>query len=670
MDIAAAPLQVPDPGVVASSAMSEFTRFCERETGQELSDYKALHRFSVTELRRFWGLLLRWSELPTGGSGEPVCVGDTCEHATFFPNLGLSYAECRLRGGWAGSDDRVALTAICEDGAAVHLTRSELRERVLRAAAGLRALGVRPGDRVVAIARSTADSVIACLACVGLGATWSSTSPDQGAESILRRFKQLDPTLLLAHTSYVYQSLTRRLDERIAAVLEQLPTVSHAIWLDDPDAPVAGVRIPSTPLSALLEHAPADPRQAWPRLPFGHPLFILFSSGTTGAPKCIVHSAGGTLLQHVKEHRLHSDLGPADTLYFHTSCGWMMWNWLLSALASGTRIVLYDGSPTYPRPDALWRVVAEQRVTVFGTSPPYLQYCADAGIVPRERVDLSRLKAIQSTGSILFDRQFRWIAANVGAVPVQSISGGTDIIGCFVLGNPNLAVWPGECQCMGLGMDVRALPAGQTVAAAGVASPEGVGAAGRGELVCSSPFPSRPVGLHADPGGQRFHAAYFATNPGVWTHGDNIEISERGSVRMLGRSDGVLNLRGVRVGPAEIYQALQEVEELAECMAVEQPDPRAPGGSRLVLLVVLRPGATLDRPLTHRIKRRLRDQCSPVHVPAAVASVTALPTTFSGKRSEVAARAALAGATVSNAGALLNPECLDELRDHPALRLP
>ena len=308
-------------------------------------------------------------------------------------------------------------------------------------------------------------------------------------------------------------------------------------------------------------------------------------------------------------------------------------------------------------------------MTVFGTSPPYLQYCADAGIEPSERVDLARLRAMQSTGSILFDRQFVWVRDHVGALPVQSISGGTDIIGCFVLGNPDLPVWSGECQCLGLGMDVRAWRTDPS----DTGSPSGalteLGAPGRGELVCATPFPSRPLGLHGDTDGSRFHAAYFADHPGLWTHGDTIEITERHGVRMLGRSDGVLNLRGVRVGPAEIYQVLQGVDEVAECMAVEQPDPRSPGGSRLALLVVLRQGEELDRPLTLRIKRRLRDEASPVHVPAVIAAVSELPTTFSGKRSEVAARAALAGRPVANAAALRNPGCLDELRGHPALGL-
>lgn len=663
------PIHVPEHEATACSAMATFTRWCQQQTGAELADYGALHAFSVRDFRRFWALLLRWSGLPTEGSAEPVCVGDAVEQATFFPELRLSYAECLLGAGAPEADSRVALTACCEDGSVTHLTRAELRDQVLRAAAGLRALGVRAGDHVVAIARNTAESVVACLACVGLGATWSSTSPDQGTESVLRRFQQLDPTLLLAHTSYPYQSLRRALGERIQRVLKRLPTVRGVVWLDEQPQPPEDLPVPGVSLAELLTSPALSPQTAWPRLPFNHPLFILFSSGTTGPPKCIVHTAGGTLLQHVKEHRLHSGLGSDDTLYFHTSCGWMMWNWQLSALASGTRVVLYDGSPTYPEPDALWRLVAEQGVTVFGTSPPYLQYCADAGIEPSERVDLARLRAMQSTGSILFDRQFVWVRDHVGALPVQSISGGTDIIGCFVLGNPDLPVWSGECQCLGLGMDVRAWRTDPS----DTGSPSGalteLGAPGRGELVCATPFPSRPLGLHGDTDGSRFHAAYFADHPGLWTHGDTIEITERHGVRMLGRSDGVLNLRGVRVGPAEIYQVLQGVDEVAECMAVEQPDPRSPGGSRLALLVVLRQGEELDRPLTLRIKRRLRDEASPVHVPAVIAAVSELPTTFSGKRSEVAARAALAGRPVANAAALRNPGCLDELRGHPALGL-
>jgi acetoacetyl-CoA synthetase len=473
-----------------------------------------------------------------------------------------------------------------------------------------------------------------------------------GTEAMLNRFRQLEPVVLLAHTDYPYQGVRRSVADRVREVASALPSLRHLLLLAESEAP-AGLAVPAR----RFEEVTGPPLAAWPRLPFNHPLFILFSSGTTGVPKCIVHGVGGTLLEHAKEHRLHSDLGPADTLYFHTSTGWMMWNWLLTALASGTRIVLYDGSISFPEDDAVWRLISREKVTVFGTSPAYLQYCRDAGIVPRERVDLAALRAMQSTGSILFDSQYDWVRENVKPLPLQSISGGTDIIGCFVLGNPNLPVYRGESQCVSLGLDVRAL------------APPDAPASDTGELVCARPFPSRPIGLFGDPDGRRFHDAYFSQNPGVWTHGDYVQLTDRGTARILGRSDGVLNVRGIRIGPAEIYHVLQDFPEVAEAMAVEQAAPNEPGGARLVLLVVLRGGAQLDRPLTLRIKKELSRRASAAHVPGVIAQVKELPTTFSNKRSEKAARDVLNGRPATNAGALNNPDCLEEIRHHPALQL-
>jgi acetoacetyl-CoA synthetase len=642
----------PDPQRAAASAMRDFARFLEEDVGARFEDYGALYRFSVDDYGRFWAAFLRWSRLEVEGSLEPACRGEEIESAVFFPNLRTSYAENLLRPLGAEAEGRDALVSVTEEGLTRRCSRGELRERVSRAASGLKAQGLASGDRVVAVARNTAESVVACLAATALGASWSSTAPDLGSEAMLSRFQQLQPVLLFAHCSYPYQGVRRDQRERLRDLIKALPTLRALVLLEPEEAP-EGLPIPVVRLSDLEG---AQPLPRFERLPFNHPLFILFSSGTTGVPKCIVHGAGGTLLEHVKEHRLHSDLGPADRLLFHTSAGWMMWNWLISALASGTTVVLYDGSVTHPDADALWQVVAREKVTVFGTSPAYLQYCRDAGIVPRERADLEALRAMQSTGSILFDNHYDWVRDNIKALPLQSISGGTDIIGCFVLGNPTLPVYRGESQCVSAGLDVRALTA------------EGAVKVGTGELVCAAPFPSRPIGLFGDGDGRRFHEAYFAQNAGYWTHGDFIELTERGSARIMGRSDGVLNVRGIRIGPAEIYHVLQDIAEIAEAMAVEQAAPAEPGGARLILLVVLRDGRTLDRPLTLRIKRELSRRASPAHVPAVVVQMAELPTTFSGKRSERAARDAVNGRVVANAGALRNPECLEALRGHADLR--
>lgn len=642
-------LHPPDPARAGRSQLTSFARFLGQRAGRWFASYASLHAFSVSELRTFWRLFLEWNGTLASGDREPVCDGDAVETARFFPGLRLSWTENLLAPRSAEEEDAPAVVACDETGAREEITRGDLRRRVRAVAAALEAHGLREGDRVVAVARNTADTIVACLAVTSLGATWSSVGPEMGTDAALSRFKQLSPALLVAHRAAWANGA--QVEAKLLRILQELPSVREFVSLDEADADL-GVAVPRTTLRALEgEGAPvAGAADApWRHFPFDQPLFILFSSGTTGLPKCIVHGHGGTLLEHAKEHRLQCDLGPGDRLLFQTSTGWMMWNWVVSALGSGACVVVYDGSVSYPERDALLRVVAREKVTVFGTSPAYIQYLADNDVRPQPG-SLAAVREMHSTGSVLHAHLHRWAKEHLADVPLQSISGGTDIVGCFVQGSPWTAVYAGESSCPGLGLDVR------------VQTPQGSLRHGRGELVCASPFPSRPVGLFGDPGGGRFHAAYFAKNEGVWTHGDLLELTPRGSARVLGRCDGVMNIRGIRIGPGEIYDVLASaVPEVACAMAADQDAPHEPGGKRLVLLVVLKPGAALDRALEHRVKKELKQRASAAHVPAVVLQVDDLPTTFSGKRSEAALQDVLCGRPVRNRSALRNPACLDAI---------
>jgi acetoacetyl-CoA synthetase len=620
------------------SQLAGFTELCEASTGHSFDTPQDFDAFAVGEYRRFWRLFLEWSDPLREGEPEPVCTDDHCEEAVFFPNLRLNYAENLLRSRSPGDDERVAIVARHVSGPTQRITRGELRSRVRALAGHLRARGIEAGDRVAAITPNNVEAIVGGLAAAAIGATFSSAAPDMGAPAILSRFEQLQPKLLMASLGDETQA------ERIETVARALPSLVAIVALDD-RAPTGEPTVPVLRLSDLLASPPPkdDGTEDWQRFPFNHPLFVLFTSGTTGPPKCIVHGAGGTLLEHLKEHRLHADLDEGDTLFFQTSAAWMMWNWQLSALATGATIVVFDGP--LEGPGTLWEIVAEEDVTVFGTSPPYLQLCEDSGYSPKRDARPGALRAILSTGSVLRDWQYDWVAEEVGPQPLQSISGGTDIVGCFVLGHPELPVRRGTIQCRSLGLDVQALQTETTPADSRV-----------GELICRNPFPSRPVSLLDDPGGGRFHNAYFAANEDVWTHGDLIEFDEEGCARIHGRSDGVLNIQGVRIGPAEIYRALRDVPEVGEAMAVEGQRDGAP---RLVLLAVMRDGEDLDDELVLRIRRTIGRHASALHVPELVVAVDELPVTHSGKRSERAGRDAVNGRAIANRAALANPDSVE-----------
>jgi len=623
-----------------TTQLTEFRRYCEQRTGRQFADHAALDAFSVAEFRSFWRLFLEWSGLRVEGSTEVVCTDDPCERATFFPNLQLSYTENVLGVESPQDEERPALVAHRADGAVERLTRNELRGRVRSFAQLLRELGVSPGDRVAAVVANNPEAMVAGLACAAVGATFSSAPPDLAPQALLSRLEQLDPDILIASFEARAMPGDAQVRERIGELAASLRSLRFVIALDDAPAPPLSV-----PLYRASDAPAGETSVRWPRFDFNHPLFVMFSSGTTGPPKCIVHGAGGTLLAHAKEHRLHVDLRPQDTLFFHTTTAWMMWNWQLSALACGSTVVTYEGAITDPR--TLWRIVEAERVTVFGTSPPYLRLCEATGVSPRDEMALSELRAVLSTGSILQPSQFDWVREHVGDLPLQSISGGTDIIAGFLVGNPDLPVRRGKLQCRSLGMDVQALTTpGEQI----------------GELICANPFPSRPLGFLGDDDGTRFHAAYFAANPGVWTHGDLVSFDADGYAELHGRSDGVLNIQGVRIGPAEIYNALGDVAEVSELLAVEQRGADQSGEPHVALLVVMRDGHALDTRLERRIRQEIARSTTPLHVPRLIVAVAELPTTLNGKQSERAATDAINGNPISNLAALRNPESIEQIR--------
>ena len=637
----------------ATSQMTSFTTAFEAETGRVFGDHASLHDFAARDFRAFWRFFVQWSKgLDASGFVDPVCLGEDCETARFFPELRLNYAE-NLLGSSIADADAPAITAVHADGRRLCLTRGELREQVESLAQSLTELGIGEGDCIVGVMRNDARAAIAALAVAAVGATLATAAPEMGVPTLLDRFAPLAPTLLMAHTAAQGFDVGLAVPDNVAAVAAALPSLKGVLSLDDGALP-DNLNLTIHSLGGLIEHGDSQ-RFVWQRFAFDHPLFIMFSSGTTGKPKCIIHGAGGVLVEHLKEHRLHCDLQPGDRMYFHTSCAWMMWNWQLSALASGVELVTYDGPISSV--DTLWRLVAAERVSMFGTSPAYLRMGEEAGLVPSRQFDLTALRAVLSTGAILHESQFQWVWKCVKPLPLWTISGGTDILGCFVLGNPNQPVHAGQAQCRSLALDVQAWTDHRETV-------------GIGQLVCVNPFPSRPLGFHGDMSGAAFHAAYFESNSGVWTHGDLIEFTHESGVRMHGRSDGVLNVRGINVGPAEIYVVVNDIPGIREAIVVQQRKGKpvdAWSESRTVLILVMADEVKLTKALMTRIRRDIMRRASAAHVPDLIISVSSLPVTHSGKLSERAAGAAVNGLAVANTGALRNPECLDAIRNHPAL---
>ena len=615
------PLMTPAPEAVARSQMAQFMA----QAGCD--DYDALHAWSVRERGAFWQRLWDYCGVVASTTAAEALVEEGDFHsARWFAGARLNFAENLLRR----RDSATAIVGVRENGTRHTLTHAELHRASARLGSELRERGIQPGDRVAAWLPNGPEAVIGMLATASVGAVWSSCSPDFGVAGALDRFGQIEPKILIACRRYEYGGKTFDVSDKAESVRASVGSIKALLWTEDI------TRIVAERQETAIDFAQRD---------FDDPLYILYSSGTTGKPKCIVHGIGGTLLQHLKEHRLHVDLSADDTLFYFTTCGWMMWNWLVSGLASGCRLMLYDGSPFYPKPAALMDLVDAEGITVFGTSAKYLSALGKARVVPRKSHDLSSLRTILSTGSPLTHENFREVYRNFPRdIALASISGGTDIVSCFVLGNPMLPVHEGELQCKGLGMAVDVYDEG------GAPLPRG-----KGELVCTKSFPSRPIGFWNDPDGAKYRGAYFEKFPGVWAHGDFAEFTEHGGMIVHGRSDAVLNPGGVRIGTAEIYRQVESIDAVVEALCVGQ-DWR--DDVRIVLFVVLREGMVLDGELTAEIRTRIRNNASPRHVPAVIQQVIDIPRTLSGKIAELAVRDVIHGRTPGNTTALANPEAL------------
>jgi acetoacetyl-CoA synthetase len=645
------PLWTPSAQQIADAPITHFMAEAAKASGMAIESYDALHAWSISDREGFWSLV--WDHCGVvGHKGERVLInGDKMPGASFFPDARLNFAENLLR--FDGDGDAVVFRG--EDKVKRRLSWNELRALVSKLQQLFRAQGVKAGDRIAAMMPNMPETLACMLAATSLGAIWSSCSPDFGEQGVLDRFGQIEPVLFIAPDGYWYAGKRIEVGEKIRTVLAQMPSVRAAFvvdYLGDAEAVAAGIDGASSLESALDGYAAAA--LEFEQLPFDHPLYILFSSGTTGIPKCIVHSAGGTLLQHVKEQQLNAGIKPGDRFFYFTTCGWMMWNWLVSGLASGATLLLYDGSPFHPDGNVIFDFAQDEKMTYFGTSAKFIDSVRKAGLKPIETHDLSSVRVLSSTGSPLAPEGFRFVYEGIKRdVHLASISGGTDIVACFVLGVPTEPVWVGEIQGPGLGMAVEVWDdEGRAVREE------------KGELVCTRAFPSMPVMFWNDPEGAKYRAAYFERFDNVWCHGDFAEWTEHGGIIIHGRSDATLNPGGVRIGTAEIYNQVEQMDEIVEaiCIGQEWEDD-----VRVVLFVRLAPGVSLDEALEKKIRTKIRTGASPRHVPAKIVPIADIPRTKSGKITELAVRDVVHGRSVKNKEALANPEALDLYKDIPAL---
>jgi acetoacetyl-CoA synthetase len=636
------PLWIPNAQRVAATQVMDFMAQVNARHGTSLKNYKELHAWSVAHPELFWDRVWDYCGVIGEKGTRKLIDGDKMPGATFFPDAQINFAENLLRKKGAGD----ALVFRGEDKVSYRLSWDELHALVSRAQQALKAEGIGKGDRVAAMLPNLPESVALMLAVTSLGAIWSSCSPDFGERGVLDRFGQIEPKLFIAVDGYWYNGKAIDLTQRLTAIANELPTARKVVivpYLKTAEKVAAALPRAAT-LDAFLKDFSARP-VTFERMPFNHPVYILYSSGTTGVPKCIVHGGGGTLLQHLKEHRLQSDVRDGDRVFYFTTLGWMMWNWLVSGIGAGATLILWDGSPFAPKPDVLFDYAQDEKITLFGTSAKYIDALKKADVKPAKTHDLSSVRVMTSTGSPLAAESFDYVYADIKQdLHLASISGGTDIVSCFVLGDPTAPVWRGEIQAAGLGMAVD------------VWSDDGRHIdQEKGELVCTKPFTSMPVMFWNDPEGKKYHAAYFERFPNIWCHGDFAEWTKHGGLIIHGRSDATLNPGGVRIGTAEIYAQVEQIPEVIEAIAIGQDFDN---DVRVVLFVRCKDGVTLGDALRETIKKKIRTGASPRHVPAKIIQIADIPRTKSGKITELAVRDVVHGRPVKNTEALANPEAL------------
>lgn len=636
------PLWVPSERRIKDSNMYRFIQTVNRKHGTQFTDYDGLYQWSVTNIAAFWAEFWDFAEI-RASTGYDQVVDDPYKMpgAKWFSGSRLNFAENLLRY----RDEHIALIFKGEDVVRRTLTYRELFTATVRLAASLRKAGVVPGDRVVGFMPNMPESIIAMLAATSLGATWSSCSPDFGIKGVLDRFGQTRPKVLFTADGYYFKGKPIDCLTKIAGIAKEIPSLETIVIVPYISKNPELQDLPKATLYADFTNKDANEIE-FTHLPFDHPLYIMYSSGTTGLPKCMVQSAGGVLLHQLKELLLHTDLKREDTIFYFTTCGWMMWNWLTTSLAVGATLVLYDGNPFHPSADALWRMAEEEKITVFGTSAGYIAALKNAGVKPGKIFKLPHLRTLLSTGSPLSKEDFHFIYQEVKTdLQLASISGGSDLNGCFALGNPMGPVYEGELQCRGLGMKVFAY------------NENGEPVVGQqGELVCTAAFPSMPIYFWDDKDGNKYKSAYFNKFPGIWTHGDFIEITERGGLIMYGRSDATLNPGGVRIGTAEIYRVIEQMDEIVDSVVVGQEWQK---DIRIILFVKMKEGCTLTDALRDAIKKDIRFNASPRHVPAKILQIPDIPYTLNMKKVELAVQKIIHGREVKNRDALQNPEALE-----------